>query len=38
MCQTAVAADFTSDGLPDVIVDAHGENATSTWPRGGKRL
>lgn len=25
MCQTAVAADFTSDGLPDVIVDAHGE-------------
>ena len=25
MCQTAVAADFTADGLPDVIVDAHGE-------------
>lgn len=24
-CQTAVAADFTGDGRPDVIVDAHGE-------------
>ncbi len=24
-CQTAVAADFTGDGLPDVIVDADGE-------------
>ena len=25
MCQTAVAADFTGDGLPDVIADAAGE-------------
>lgn len=24
-CQTAVAADFTGDGKPDVIADAHGE-------------
>ena len=25
VCQTAVAADFTGDGKPDVIADAHGE-------------
>lgn len=36
MCQTAVAADFTGDGLPDVIADAAGETHLYVAPDWSK--
>ncbi len=32
MCQTAIAADFTGDGLPDVITDGHGDTRLYVAP------